>query len=935
MPNPSVDNQTREASENCLKTMIRTCLDDEELIASQKETTLVTWSLEQLRARLISLEFNSNPISLPSLLEVLKDLVETKMRFRPALDSASQMRKSPLGHSLLRPSLQTLVKMRDLAEVDKFEFGKEVERTIGAIINACGIEWTLSKEGGGVEMSLGLSADAPERAWLLALFQHYGGENERFGHFKEFWMQKCQKVFDLVAECEKSDGHAIAKGRTNSQNRAELKATLELVLDQIFGIFPRYCTLPVDLEEELSNDFLNTLGNILYSRPTTRPAIINGLGLLVKSFAPFRNKSTTRQDDLSLSLQRQTGWTVERVLELFKKDGVLGSKRAISVLGVLANLYGRMPPGSGYVLDCVEIWLGNMDEEDLKNMYTRINGILVPELDQSFDATSSKSTQPMAHSMLDFMIALASVSTQRLAVQILNQTSALLEKRSGSPEKTMLSQDAVVEKKLYRILVKLVEKNGMLIKVKVAEDPTWMEKIITDGETVSLSAKKDRVIFLLRLVDALPSDSLHLLVSLIPEAILGTKDANEVGREASYELLIKMGRKMGETGGTVKKSLVQGMAGVAIEEVPASIEEYITMVSAGLAGTSAHSISATITSLSRLLFEFHASLPPTALENLLSTVLMFLESNNREVVKSTVGFVKVSIVALPSQFTRPHLPALLPRIIRWSHEHKNHLKSNIRHILERLIRKFGFEVVEKFVPEDDKKLLVNIKKRQIRAKRKRTITEDTLDNAGPPRKGERIRTAYEEIVGSTDESDTSDIEMTPAKSSHSGKKVKSLRHDGGIILNDDDEPLDLLDEGLIGKISVRAAEGSRMRQKRAHFKTGEDGRVVIRDDEEQDVEGPTVFDAFLEATEGESGLKKNERGVVKFNKITGKKRGWVEEDDAILSDRIGQMEVSRKKKKSNKEDSNLKKGRHAVQSHQYVTLSQARKELKVVPKKKR
>jgi hypothetical protein len=36
----------------------------------------------------------------------------------------------------------------------------------------------------------------------------------------------------------------------------------------------------------------------------------------------------------------------------------------------------------------------------------------------------------------------------------------------------------------------------------------------------------------------------------------------------------------------------------------ASVEEYMTMVSGGLAGSSPHMISATITAISRLVFEF-------------------------------------------------------------------------------------------------------------------------------------------------------------------------------------------------------------------------------------------------------------------------------------------------------------------------------------------
>jgi ribosomal RNA-processing protein 12 len=52
-------------------------------------------------------------------------------------------------------------------------------------------------------------------------------------------------------------------------------------------------------------------------------------------------------------------------------------------------------------------------------------------------------------------------------------------------------------------------------------------------------------------------------------------------------------------------------------------------------------------------------------------------------------------------------------------DHKSHFKSKIRHILERLIRKFSLEAVEGFVPEADAKLITNIRKRRDRIKKKK------------------------------------------------------------------------------------------------------------------------------------------------------------------------------------------------------------------------
>ena len=84
--------------------------------------------------------------------------------------------------------------------------------------------------------------------------------------------------------------------------------------------------------------------------------------------------------------------------------------------------------------------------------------------------------------------------------------------------------------------------------------------------------------------------------------MIGTKEANEKAREAAYDLLISMGKKM-QGGGAIRNSLIDGMDEDR-EDAIASIGEYFLMVSAGLAGSSQHMISATITALSRMLYEF-------------------------------------------------------------------------------------------------------------------------------------------------------------------------------------------------------------------------------------------------------------------------------------------------------------------------------------------
>jgi ribosomal RNA-processing protein 12 len=51
---------------------------------------------------------------------------------------------------------------------------------------------------------------------------------------------------------------------------------------------------------------------------------------------------------------------------------------------------------------------------------------------------------------------------------------------------------------------------------------------------------------------------MHIIPSVIPEAILGTKEPSEKARSAAFELILTMGRKMTE-GGIVRWNMLDGM----------------------------------------------------------------------------------------------------------------------------------------------------------------------------------------------------------------------------------------------------------------------------------------------------------------------------------------------------------------------------------------
>ena len=171
------------------------------------------------------------------------------------------------------------------------------------------------------------------------------------------------------------------------------------------------------------------------------------------------------------------------------------------------------------------------------------------------------------------------------------------------------------------------------------------------------------------------------------------------------------------------------------------------MVAGGLAGASPHMISATVTAISRLVFEFKGLLLPPFRNDwmnrhvlychltdtisdkmhteILTTFLVFLSSANREIVKSVLGFVKLAIHTLPVHLIDPHLKELVPALLARCNDHKNHFKAKVRHIFERMLRRFAWDHVYSYAGENEAaKVLVNIKKRKERAKRKKAKRDE-------------------------------------------------------------------------------------------------------------------------------------------------------------------------------------------------------------------
>lgn len=700
-------------------------------------------------------------------------------------------------------------------EQSNFPHNKEAEDFIAACVSTLGPEVVL----GALPLNLTGAKGETGRAWMLPILR----DNVRFASLA-YYKQNIMPLVEFFGEKIEA-----------AENKESMHIKIfETIVDQVWSLLPHFCDLPKDLSAAFSDEFAASLSNLLYSRVDLRVTICHALRLLVESNLAYS------QGALAEDLLIQEELTIA---DSQKNLEYLASK-ASNILSVLFNVFSStMPDSRGYVLETIDTYLQIIPHADLEVTFNKVCGLLKKAMDDEVGKKEPKKNEAprLSVTMMDLVVAMAKYvpeSSYNALFSIFSTTVAM-------------ENNALMQKRSYRIISKLSETEQG--EKSVAKFIGELEAVFV--QTIGIthtSARASRLAALHTVLKVLPTEDLHFIPSILQEVIMSTKDVNEKSREASYAILIQMGNKMAE-GGVIHNNKVAGF-GEEVAATQATLTEFFTMVSAGLAAESQHMISATITALSCLVYEFKSTLPQEVMIEIASTVELFLTHNSREIAKSAIGFVKVEVLSLPEELVRANLNELLAKLMKWSHEHKGHFKSKVKHILERLIRKFGIDAVENAIPEDDKKLVANIKKSRNRAKRQKEAAA-TEDGEGKPRK---FMSAYEEAVYSESESEAEE-EDTSRKNKKGGDKY---------ILDNGDEPLNLLDRQTLSHISSSKPKKftkKDMEKKKVEMKNG---KIVFKDmvqaNEDPLASKSSGIDAYLDAVK--QAPVRGQKNKLKFKK---------------------------------------------------------------------
>ncbi|KAJ3537295.1 hypothetical protein NMY22_g5649 [Coprinellus aureogranulatus] len=831
--------------------------------------------------------------ALPEILSIITSLT-WNLRHRAAKYSPTA------AEALLLPLIQRVSTLRTQKS---FEYKEAADQTLSMAMHVMGPQVLLDALPLNLDPSSRQPGEEP-RAFLLPLLSQ--PHPSPLSHFINYFVPLSEKMFDLQQTAE-------------SQGRQSEAKVWYVLVGQVWSGLVGYCWGTPDLKQSLNPTFSQLLSQVLYSQGDLRPAILRALKIIVDSNKAIAEGNFDKCPTATISTEDAKG-----NLEYLRTQGE-------SWLAVLFNVFGSVDRDSrGMVGEVVTSWASVCGEQEINKAYGKVVQLFKTNIAKVEQETNRPNTTAQSES------ASLTSTAQDILILLLPFLSAAdsqaLFDLCMTPE-VLSGKDNGIQKRGYKTLAKVVEGGKVTPK---SEDVLKRLDELVDG--LLPAAKKDRFSLLALLIDRLEPTSLHVIPMLIPEAVLGTKEPSERSRNAAFDLIVSMGKKM-NSGGVVKRSMMDDMDEGDATDAAASIDEFITMMAGGLAGASPHMISATITAISRLVFEFKDSISTKMHNELVQTLVVFLSSANREIVKSAIGFVKLAIHTLPTEILRPHLKDLVVTLLAWSHDHKNHFKVKVRHIFERMLRRFSFdEVYACAADQEAAKVLVNIKKRKDRAKRKKAArAEEEEEEEAPSGPRPVAGDAFEDVLygseselGSDDDEDEDTTAPQPSKNKKGGAQVR--------IRMDDDEPMDLL-HNISSKIT--SASNARRRkpgQDAAHFKTDEDtGRMVIDEKEDEEEEEDSHLDvagtAYKESMTSVDGFTRGPNGKVKFNKDT-KKRRREEAEDIEMEDVDAAPKRKRDKKKvpepklgqefkAKKAGGDIKKG--GLDPYAYLSLGEAAK----------
>nr|XP_057914344.1 RRP12-like protein isoform X2 [Doryrhamphus excisus] len=476
------------------------------------------------------------------------------------------------------------------------------------------------------------------------------------------------------------------------------------------------------------------------------------------------------------------------------------SRFSKNFLPIFFNVFSQQPAdgeSTAYrmaVLDTIKVYLTVTDPQMIAAFLEKATERL----------TSSESTEFTRLSMMDLVVAMAPFLNQLNMTKTFQLIRPYLE-----------TKEVGMQKKAYRVLEEMCAGEQEECRRFVVANLEMLKAVLLETlKNASSPAKRPRLKCLIHIVKRLDNEHKDFITSLLPEVIICTKEVSVGARKSAYTLLVEIGNAFVRFCGNCKEA----------------VEQYLSLVYAGLTGSTTM-ITCTVLALTRLVYEYNDTIEVSTMEQLLHNVCLLLGSRTREVVKAALGFIKVILFVREPKTLASHVNVLMEGIGNVNDDMRRHFRVKLKNVFTKFIRKFGFELVKSMLPPEHHKVLANIRKAEARNKRHKQASEQQDDSDSEEEAPKNKSDGIEDILAGS-ESDLSEDEGKAAAKKKPGKQQKGR---AWLKEGEADDPLNFLDPKVSQRVLATNPEMKRSVKTEHGFKVTSDGRLIIKEDEDEDV----------------------------------------------------------------------------------------------------
>ncbi|XP_066963061.1 RRP12-like protein [Macrobrachium rosenbergii] len=722
---------------------------------------------------------------------------------------------------MLKPCLRSLSELMDNPKVPHRRY---LEQSIGSFVTSVGPKAVMEV----IPLQVtGNIAEDEKYLWILPILKRYI-KNTQLAFFEDFFVHLAGKCFIIINSLkEKGEGDSI------------LAKTYHTVENQIWNLLPGFCDKATDVDEVLGNEkFARIICDHIRLRDDTRITMMTALRTLVNDNVENPGK---------LSFYAKNYLPALFNIYLTKPQSFKGKSSPNELSESIISNGHRL---AAYAT--IRTYLQIVPQPK----YQEFLGMVMKKYNDETDEFKRQAFLDLARTFLPYI-------DSALVLRLFSKVKPILDAKT----------DRHVQKAAYRLLEETLSIRNEACQSFVNENIDELSSLLL--KSISAAAPSSRAPRLrcvrqivLQLDKNISEEKLNeFLQQVVGESVMCCgKSLSTSVRKAAFLLI-------SEVGGTIQKH-----TGCTGEE---TVRRCIKMLLAGLAG-SPMLASNTILAITSLAYQYKDIVSSDMLDLLMENMCTQLLCHSREVVGSSLSFIKSALVVFPIPVMTNYVDMVVKAMCGMVVDCQKKFRNKTRDIFDRLMRKFGADRTMALVPSDDdilQKRLRNLRKSAARKKREREAKKDG-DDSDDDFETKAHPTSLDEILAAIDsEPEDDDDEDNDSMLKRKGKKAKGKltkkKEKGTWIKEDEDEIVDLLDasagKAMVSKRPILKASNTKRLEngkEDSGFKVdSKTGKLIIT--EENDTKESTSKMDFMEDIDEYLGLKEGaQSGKIKNRKRT-------------------------------------------------------------------